>query len=156
MGGSGVVRLHSSLVLFLVFVNFCLTKKRKKKKKLLPFVKVFSLANEVFFWFSRKFFTRNSSQKLLFAKVFVKNFAIFWSRESFCSWKFLPLKYSYWQQKSMLNKRTSSLFKTPTNQISFLGLYFHSHHSSSTNLSRTPVQKHTFTQHHLVKDKVAL
>ena len=31
MGGSRVVRLHASLVLFLVFVN--LTKKRKKKKK---------------------------------------------------------------------------------------------------------------------------
>ena len=151
MGGSGVVRLHSSLVLFLVFVNFCLTKKSKKKKKIVAICESFFPWKWSVFWFSR-----NSSQNLLFAKVFVKNFAIFWFRESFCSWKFLPLKYSYWQQKSMLNKRTSSLFKTPSNQISFLGLYFHSHHSSSTILSRTPVQKYTFTQHHLVKDKVAL
>ena len=50
MGVSGVVRLHASLVLFLVFVNFCSTKKRKRKKrKLLPIAKVFFLANEVFF-----------------------------------------------------------------------------------------------------------
>ena len=56
MGGSGVVRLHASLVLFLVFVNFCLTKKEKRKKrKLLPFAKVFSLANEVFFDFRESF-----------------------------------------------------------------------------------------------------
>ena len=56
MGGSGVVRLHASLVPFLVFVNFCLTKKEKRKKrKLLPFAKVFSLANEVFFDFSESF-----------------------------------------------------------------------------------------------------
>ena len=55
MGGSGVVRLHASLVLFLVFVNFCLTKKEKRKKrKLLPFAKVFSLANKCFL-ISRKF-----------------------------------------------------------------------------------------------------
>ena len=86
MGGSGVVRLHASLVLFLVFVNFCLTKKEKRKKrKLLPFAKVFSLANKVFFDFresflreirpkneySRKFLFRNflMSRKFLFAKV---------------------------------------------------------------------------------------
>ena len=51
-------------------------KKKRKKRKLLPFTKVFSLANEVLF-FLWKFFTRNSSQKLLFTKVFVKNFVIF-------------------------------------------------------------------------------
>ena len=33
MRGSGVVRLNASLVLVLVFVNFCLTKKEKRKKK---------------------------------------------------------------------------------------------------------------------------
>ena len=44
MGGSGVVRLHASLVLFLVFVNFCLRKKEKRKiRKMLPFLKVFYL-----------------------------------------------------------------------------------------------------------------
>ena len=42
MGGIGVERLHASLVLFLVFVNFCLTKKEKRKKrKLLPLRKFF-------------------------------------------------------------------------------------------------------------------
>ena len=51
MGGSGVVGFHASLVLFLVFVNVCLTKKRK----LLPFAKVISLANEVFFDFRESF-----------------------------------------------------------------------------------------------------
>ena len=56
MRGSGVVRLHASLVLFLVFVNFFLTKKEKRKKrKLLPLAKVFSLANEVFFYFRESF-----------------------------------------------------------------------------------------------------
>ena len=56
MGRSGVVRLHALLVLFLVFVNFCLTKKEKRKKReLLPFAKVFSLANEVFFDFHESF-----------------------------------------------------------------------------------------------------
>ena len=79
------------------FFSICkllLDKKRKKKKK-----KIVAIRESFFpckwsvFWFSRKFFTRNSSQKLLFAKVFVKNFAIFWSCKSFCSRKFLPLKY---------------------------------------------------------------
>ena len=74
------------------FFSICkllLDKKRKKKKK-----KIVAIRESFFpckwsvFWF-----TRNSSQKLLFVEVFVKNFAIFWSRESFCSWKFLPLKY---------------------------------------------------------------
>ena len=79
---------------FLVFVNFCLTKKEKrKKKKIVAIRESFFPSKWSVFWFSRKFFTRNSSQKLPFAKVFVKNFAIFWSCESFCSRKFLPLKY---------------------------------------------------------------
>ena len=52
MGGSGNARLEASLVLFLVLVNVCLTKKEKRKKrKLLPFTKVVSLVNEVFFYF---------------------------------------------------------------------------------------------------------
>ena len=58
MGGSGVVRLHALLVLFLVFVNFCLTKKKRKKRKLLPFTKVFSLANEVFFFCVKVFYMK--------------------------------------------------------------------------------------------------
>ena len=61
-------------------------KKKEKKRKLLPFTKIFSLANEVLF-FLWKFFTRNSSQKLLFTKVFVKNFVIFFV-------KFLLVKVS--------------------------------------------------------------
>ena len=76
MGGSGVVRLHASLVLFLVFVNFCLTKKEKRKKrKLLPFAKVFSLANEVFFDFSDSFLLeihpKNYYSRKLLSKTFV-------------------------------------------------------------------------------------
>ena len=71
MGGSGVVRLHASLVLFLVFVNFCLTKKEKRKKrKLLPFAKVFSLANEVFFDF-RESFLREIRPKNYYSRKFL-------------------------------------------------------------------------------------
>ena len=80
------------------FFSICkllLDKKRKNKKencchsgKFFPFqMKCFLIFAEVF--------TRNSSQKLLFAKVFVKNFAIFWSYKSFCWRKFLRLKYLY-------------------------------------------------------------
>ena len=79
------------------FFSFCkrlLDKKKKKEKKKIVAIHetCFSCKWSVFL-FSRKFFTRNSSQKLLFAKVFVKNFAIFWSRENFCSRKFLPRNY---------------------------------------------------------------
>ena len=57
MRGSRVVRLDASIVLFLVFVNFCFTEKEKKKKErqLLPFAKAFSLANEVLFNFRESF-----------------------------------------------------------------------------------------------------
>ena len=87
MGGSRVVRLHASLVLFFSICKLLLDKKKKnkeKKRKLLPFAKVFSLANEVFFdlreirpknYYSWKFL----SKILRFfdlAKVF--------ARESFC------------------------------------------------------------------------
>ena len=72
MGGSEVVRLHASVVLFLVFVNFCL---KKKKRKLLPFAKVFSLANEVFFDFSDSFLLeihpKNYYSRKLLSKTFV-------------------------------------------------------------------------------------
>ena len=68
-------------------------KRKKKKKKIIAIRKSFFPCKWSVFLFSRKFFTRNSSQKLLFAKVFVKNFAIFWSRESFCSRMFLPLTF---------------------------------------------------------------
>ena len=88
MGRTGVVRLHALLVLFLVFVNFWLKKKKRKKRKLLALVKVFSLANEVFFDFRESFYAK-----------FVPKITI---RESFCqkfrdfliSGKFLPLKYN--------------------------------------------------------------
>ena len=90
MGGSGVVRLHASLVLFLVFVNFCLTKKRKKKKrKLLPFAKVFSLANEVFFYFCESFL-RKILPKNYYSRKFLSKISQFSdlakvsARESFC------------------------------------------------------------------------
>ena len=67
------------------FVRLLLDKKRKKKKKKMVAIREsFFPCKWSVFWFSRKFFMRNSSKKLLFAKVFVKNFAIFWSRESFC------------------------------------------------------------------------
>ena len=45
------------------------------------------------FFDSWKFLTRKLFQNSPNAKVFVKNFAIFWARESFCPQKFLPLKY---------------------------------------------------------------
>ena len=87
MGGSGVVRLHASLVPFLVFVNFCLTKKEKRKKrKLLPFAKVFSLANEVFFDFRESFLReirpKNYHSRKFFLRFF--DFAKVSARESFC------------------------------------------------------------------------
>ena len=77
MGGSGVVRLHASRVLFLVFVNFCLTKKEKRKKrKLLPFAKVFSLANEVFFDF-RESFLREVRPKNYYSRKFLPKISRF-------------------------------------------------------------------------------
>ena len=75
MGGSGVVRLHASLVLFLVFVNFCLTKK-EKKGTLLPFAKVFSLANEVFFDF-RESFVREVRPKNYYSRKFLPKISRF-------------------------------------------------------------------------------
>ena len=70
MGGSGVVRLHASLVLFLVFVNFCLTK--KKKRNLLPMAKVFFLANEEFFDF-RESFLREIRPKNYYSRTFLSS-----------------------------------------------------------------------------------
>ena len=73
MGGSRVVRLHASLV----FVNFCLTKKEKRKKrKLLPFAKVFSLANEVFFDF-RESFLREIRPKNYYSRKFLSKMSRF-------------------------------------------------------------------------------
>ena len=76
------------------FFSICkllLYRKRKKKKR-----KTIVAIRESFFpckWsafqFSRKFFTRNSSQKLLFAQVFAKKFCNF-----LISWKFLLAKVS--------------------------------------------------------------
>ena len=72
MGGSRVVRLHASLVLFLVFVNFCLTKKEKRKKK----------ENCCH---SRKFFPLQMKCFLIFAKDFYAKFAPkITIRDSFC------------------------------------------------------------------------
>ena len=82
MGGSGVVRLHASLVFFLAFVNVCLTKKRK----LLPFAKVLSLANEVFFIFAKVFYAK-FVPKITFSESFCQKFCDF-----MISRKFLPLK----------------------------------------------------------------
>ena len=89
MGGSGVVRLHASLVLFLAYVNFCLTKKEKtKKRKLLPFAKVFSLADEVFFDFRESFLREIRLKSYYSCKFFSKisrffDFAKVSARESF-------------------------------------------------------------------------
>ena len=78
MGGSGVVRLHASLVLFLVFVNFCLTKKEKRKKrKLLPFAKVFSIANKVFFFIFAKVFYAKFVPKITIPESFCQKFRDF-------------------------------------------------------------------------------
>ena len=90
MTGSRVVRLHASLVLFLVFVNYCLTKREKRKKrKLLPFAKVFSLANEVFFDF-RESFLREIRPKNYYWRKFLSKISRFFdlakvsAHESFC------------------------------------------------------------------------
>ena len=69
MGENGVVKLHASLVLFLIFVNFCLTKKKDKKTCCQ----------------SRKFFSLQIKCFLIFVKVlnakFVPKITI---HESFC------------------------------------------------------------------------
>ena len=52
-----------------------------------------SFTQKWIFFDSWKFLTRKLFQNSPNAKVFVKNFAIFWARESFCPQKFLPLKY---------------------------------------------------------------
>ena len=71
MEGSGIVRLHASLVR-LVCVNFCLTKKEKKNccrsRKLFPLqMKCFLIFAKVFYskirpknYYSRKFLSKNS------------------------------------------------------------------------------------------------
>ena len=74
------------------FFSICkllLDKKRKKKKKknCCDSQKFFPLQMKCFFLFLRKFFTRNSSQKLIFPKVCQKFCDFLNSR------KFLPLKY---------------------------------------------------------------
>ena len=77
MTGSRVVRLHASLVLFLVFVNYCLTKREKRKKrKLLPFAKVSSLANEVFFDFGESFL-RKIRPKNYYSRKFLSKISRF-------------------------------------------------------------------------------
>ena len=71
MEGSGVVRLHASLLLFLVFVNFCLTKKKKRKKE--------NCCH------SRKFFPWQMKCFLIFVKVFYTKFVPkITIHESFC------------------------------------------------------------------------
>ena len=86
MGGGRVVRLHVLLVLFLVFVNFCLTKKEKRKKrKLLPFAKVFSLFDFC------KSFLREIRPKNYYSRKFLLKISRFFdlakvsARESICS-----------------------------------------------------------------------
>ena len=75
---------------FLVVVNFCLTKKEKRKKKnLLPFAKVFPLANEVFFDF-RESFLLEIRPKNYYSRKFLSKTSRFFdfpkvsARESFC------------------------------------------------------------------------
>ena len=105
MGGSGVVRLHASLVLFLVFVNFCLTKK-EKKGTLLPFAKVFPLQMKCFLIFAKVFYAK-----------FVPKITI---RESFCqkfrdfliSRKFLLAKFSAPKVTLLLSSLFSNNFIT--------------------------------------------
>ena len=90
MGGSGNARLQASLVLFLVFVNVCLTKKEKRKKgKLLPFTKVVSPVNEVFFYFHESLL-REIRPKNYYLRKFLSKILRFFglakisARESFC------------------------------------------------------------------------
>ena len=74
MAGSGVLRLHASLALLLVFVNFCLTKiEKRKQRKLLPLAKAFPLPNEEFFYFRENFLREIRSENSYLRKVFAKN-----------------------------------------------------------------------------------
>ena len=79
MGGSGVVRLHASLILFLVFVNFCLTKKRKKKKKkkkkIVAIHKSFFPCKWSVFFFVKVFYTKFVPKITIHESA--KNFVIF-------------------------------------------------------------------------------
>ena len=90
MAGSGLVRLHASLVRFLVFVNFCLTKKeKKKKKKIVAIRESFSLANEVFFDFRESFLCEICPKNYYLRKLLSKlsqffDLAKVSARESFC------------------------------------------------------------------------
>ena len=73
---------------FWVFVKFFLTKIEKiKKRKLLPFVKIFSLANEVFLIFAKVFYAKFVPKTTIW-KRFCQKFRDFLIRR-----KFLPLKY---------------------------------------------------------------
>ena len=78
MGGSGAVRHLAWLIPFLVFVNFCLAKKEKRKKIVWPFAKVFSLANEVSFDFCESFLREICPKNYYFDLAKVS------ARESFC------------------------------------------------------------------------
>ena len=86
-------------LLFLVVVNFYLTKKEKRKKiNLLPFAKVFPLANEVFFDFHESFL-REIRPKNYYSRNFLSKTSRFFdlpkvsARESFCPYSIILLLF---------------------------------------------------------------
>ena len=86
-------------LLFLVVVNSCLTKKEKRKKiNLLPFAKVFPLANEVFFDFHERFL-REIRPKNYYSRNFLSKTSRFFdlpkvsARESFCPYSIILLLF---------------------------------------------------------------
>ena len=86
-------------LLFLVVVNSCLTKKEKRKKiNLLPFAKVFPLANEVFFDFHESFL-REIRPKNYYSRNFLSKTSRFFdlpkvsARESFCPYSIILLLF---------------------------------------------------------------
>ena len=86
-------------LLLLVVVNSCLTKKEKRKKiNLLPFAKVFPLANEVFFDFHESFL-REIRPKNYYSRNFLSKTSRFFdlpkvsARESFCPYSIILLLF---------------------------------------------------------------
>ena len=91
MRGSRVVRLDASIVLFLVFVNFCFTEKEKKKKKkenCCHSRKLFPLQMKCFSIFAKVFYAK-FVPKITICATFCQKFCNF-----LISWKFLLAKVS--------------------------------------------------------------
>ena len=80
MGGSRVVRLHALLVLFLVFVNFCLTKKKKEKKENCCHSRKFFPLQMKCFFFCVKVFYMKFVPKITIPESFCQKFRDFFAK----------------------------------------------------------------------------